>query len=216
MTPLQTILYAVLCAGFIVSLPFSPYRLSFVPKVLPILLLVWLVIAHTPFRGRPLLLAALVFSGAGDVVLEFRFNGAFIAGLISFLVAHLFYIRLMLLAASRELARYFVALPVYIPPALVAALLWPRLGALQIPVLGYVVVISTMLYTSLTRVPCNGMLVAGAAAFVVSDAVLAINKFYTPFAQARYIIMVTYYLAQLLLVRGFLNGKSHFQPIGIR
>ena len=200
----QMILYAVLCAVFIVTLPFKPYDLSFLPKVLPILLLVWLVNAHANFRGRWLLLFALVCSGAGDVILEFRYGGAFMAGLVSFLVAHLFYIRLMVLTPSRELNRYIITLPVLVPPALVAWLLWPRLGALQVPVLVYVTVISTMLYTALTRVSFNRTLVAGAAAFVVSDAVLAINKFYAPFGAAPYTIMVTYYLAQLLLVRGFL------------
>ncbi|MFZ5631074.1 MAG: lysoplasmalogenase [Spirochaetota bacterium] len=212
----QVILYAVLCAGFMATLPFTPYDLSFLPKVLPILLLVWLVNAHANFRGRWLLLFALVCSGAGDVILEFRYGGAFIAGLVSFLVAHLFYIRLMLISPSREPNRYVFALPVFVPPALVAALLWPRLGPMQVPVVVYVAVISTMLYTSLTRVSLNGALVAGAAAFVVSDAVLAINKFYSTFAEARYIIMLTYYLAQLLLVRGFLPGKSHFQPVSVR
>lgn len=204
MKPRQIILYAVLCSAFIATLPLTPYDLSFLPKVLPILLLVWQANAHANFRGRWLLLLALVCSGAGDVILEFRYGGAFIAGLVAFLIAHLFYIRLMLVHPSREINRYVLALPAFVPPALVAGMLWPRLGALQLPVLAYVAVISAMLYTSLTRASFNGTLVAGAAAFVVSDAVLAINKFYAPFAEARYIIMATYYLAQLLLVRGFL------------
>lgn len=36
----------------------------------------------------------------------------------------------------------------------------------------------------------------GAAAFMLSDAILAVNKFLLPFAGAKYAVMVTYYFAQ--------------------
>jgi len=38
--------------------------------------------------------------------------------------------------------------------------------------------------------------------FVISDSVLAINKFYQPFEAANVIIMLTYGLAQLFIVTG--------------
>lgn len=215
MTRGQIILYVVLGSAFLATLPLVPYDLSFAPKILPILLLIWITNATGNFRGRWLLLFALVFSGTGDTILEFRFEGAFIAGLVSFLVAHLFYIRLMLIRQSRDVNRYLLAFPVYAAPALVAAWLWPHLGALRVPVALYVTVISTMLYFSLTRMPLGWWVVAGATSFVVSDAVLAVNKFYAPIPGARYTIMVTYYLAQLLLVYGFLreNRVTSGRPV---
>ena len=42
----------------------------------------------------------------------------------------------------------------------------------------------------------------GALLFVISDSVLAINKFYQPFEVAGVIIMLTYGLAQLFIVEG--------------
>lgn len=205
MTQKQAGIFALLAAAFIATLPFVPYDLSFLPKVLPIIYLLWVVNGFTNFRGRWLLLFALVFSGAGDVILEFRYGGAFIAGLVSFLTAHLFYIRLLVLDLTGDSRRYFLSFPALVPPAIMAVMLWPYLGALQVPVLVYVAVISAMLYAALNRREVNLLLMAGAASFVVSDAVLAVNKFHTPFAAARYVIMGTYYLAQILLVAGFLR-----------
>ncbi|MEJ0102592.1 MAG: lysoplasmalogenase family protein [Bacteroidota bacterium] len=43
---------------------------------------------------------------------------------------------------------------------------------------------------------------AGALLFVLSDTVLAVNKFYYPFMEAGIIIMATYGVAQLLIVQG--------------
>ncbi|MFZ9939851.1 MAG: lysoplasmalogenase family protein [Bacteroidia bacterium] len=44
--------------------------------------------------------------------------------------------------------------------------------------------------------------------FVVSDAVLAFEKFIASFPGARLTVMGTYILAQLALVRGFMSGAS--------
>ena len=45
-------------------------------------------------------------------------------------------------------------------------------------------------------------MMAGALLFVISDSVLAINKFYQPFKAADVIIMLTYGLAQLFIAKG--------------
>ena len=44
----------------------------------------------------------------------------------------------------------------------------------------------------------------GALTFMVSDSLLALNKFYLAFAFADFSIMLTYALAQLLIVKGLL------------
>ena len=45
-------------------------------------------------------------------------------------------------------------------------------------------------------------MVAGALLFVLSDSILAINKFYMPFDLAGTFIMLTYGFAQYLIVQG--------------
>jgi uncharacterized membrane protein YhhN len=201
-------LYAILALAFIATLPYSPYEGSFALKVFPILLLFGAVVASAPFRGKWLLVAAVVFSGAGDVILDLTFQGNFIAGLVSFLTAHIFYVALFLSGAA---VRRNMILPTVLAvafPAAMAAFLWPHLGQMQLPVAVYIGVISSMLVTSLHRSRLNFTVIAGAIAFVISDSVLALNKFYSPFPWARYAIMATYYLAQYLIVTGVLQEQA--------
>ncbi len=201
-------LYAILALAFIATLPYSPYEGSFALKVFPILLLFGAVVASAPFRGKWLLVAAVVFSGAGDVILDLTFQGNFIAGLVSFLTAHIFYVALFLKGAA---VRRNMILPTVLAvafPAAMAAFLWPHLGQMQLPVAVYIGVISSMLVTSLHRSRLNFTVIAGAIAFVISDSVLALNKFYSPFPWARYAIMATYYLGQYLIVTGVLQEQA--------
>jgi hypothetical protein len=126
-------LYAILALAFIATLPYSPYEGSFALKVFPILLLFGAVVASAPFRGKWLLVAAVVFSGAGDVILDLTFQGNFIAGLVSFLTAHIFYVALFLKGAA---VRRNMILPTVLAvafPAAMAAFLWPHLGQMQLP-----------------------------------------------------------------------------------
>jgi len=201
-------LYALFALAFIATLPWSPYHGSFALKVLPILLLFVAAVVSAPFRGKWLLVAAIAFSGAGDVILDLTFQGNFIAGLVSFLTAHLFYVALFLQGSA---VRRQMILPTVLAvafPAAMAAFLWPHLGQMQLPVAVYIGVISSMLVTSLHRSRLNYTVIAGAIAFVISDSVLALNKFYSPFPWARYAIMATYYLAQYLIVTGVLQEQG--------
>jgi uncharacterized membrane protein YhhN len=44
----------------------------------------------------------------------------------------------------------------------------------------------------------------GAVTFMISDSVLAVNRFARPFAGAHAVVMVTYYAAQMLIARSAL------------
>jgi uncharacterized membrane protein YhhN len=201
-------LYAFFSFGFIATLPWSPYAGIFVVKVLPILLLLSLTVAAVPFVGKWLLVAAVLFSGAGDVILDLTFSGNFIAGLVSFLIAHVFYIALFLRGAALRRRMVFATVLAVAFPVVMAAFLWPHLGEMRLPVAVYIAVIASMLVTSLHRAKLNLTVVMGALAFVVSDSLLALNKFYSPFPWARYAIMATYYLAQYLIVSGVLKEQQ--------
>jgi uncharacterized membrane protein YhhN len=56
-------------------------------------------------------------------------------------------------------------------------------------------------------VPANRYFVAGAVLFVLSDSLLAINKFYQPLAFAGTLIMLTYCAAQYFIVMGFIKRR---------
>ena len=52
------------------------------------------------------------------------------------------------------------------------------------------------------------MVYSGALLFIMSDALLAINKFMNPIVQARLLIMATYISAQFLIVRGIMLHEN--------
>jgi uncharacterized membrane protein YhhN len=78
-------------------------------------------------------------------------------------------------------------------------------GAMQIPVLVYSIVISIMVLAAINRigeVP-NALKVAlGAVLFMVSDSLIAITKFGSDFAYSGFCVMLTYIVAQYLIVKG--------------
>ena len=199
--------FAILAGLFLVTLPFTPYPGSFVPKVLPIILLLLIALRASALRGRFFLIAAIFFSGCGDLFLELTFQGAFIAGLASFLTAHLCYIALFAFSFQAQRRWIVFSLLGVALPASMAIFLWPHLGPLQIPVAAYVTAIATMFLASLNRRVVNPWVICGAAFFILSDSILALNRFYAPIPAARYAIMVTYYLAQFLIVTGIADER---------
>ena len=177
----------------------------FKPLTTALILLVALQAKHAPTPAyRPLIVAGLVCSLAGDVFLMLP-RERFVAGLLSFLFAHLFYIAAFVsggAGASSWSAWAGAALLAY--GASMLRLLWPRLGSLKAPVLVYVGVILLMVWLALGRwlgaqAPGSGLAAAGALLFAASDSLLAWNRFRGEFASAPAIILVTYFPAQLLI-----------------
>ncbi len=144
--------------------------------------------------------AALAFSLAGDVLLMVPAD-LFIAGLAAFLFGHLAYLAGFWVRGPGAMALAVAAVAVSAVVAPVAARILKGLArqpALRRPVLLYMVVISAMLATALA----TGNVVAGvgAALFVLSDTMIAWNRFVRPFRGADVGIMITYHLGQAALV----------------
>jgi len=174
-------------------------------KPLATLLILALALSLTPARPEYqwAIAAGLVLSTAGDVFLMLP-RDRFVAGLASFLLAHLCYLR----AFSIEVpfgAGLLLWLPFFAAGGMVVALVWPGLKpALRGPVVVYVIVIAAMAGQATGRWYVSGSMVAlaaavGAGLFVVSDAVLAIDRFRWPFRAARAVTLSTYWAAQLLI-----------------
>jgi sterol desaturase/sphingolipid hydroxylase (fatty acid hydroxylase superfamily)/uncharacterized membrane protein YhhN len=161
--------------------------------------------------GRGWLLAALVGSLAGDVFL--MFDGFFIPGLVAFLLAHLAYIA-RLRQDAPWLARRRALLGVAAVGLGVYALLWTGglPAALRLPVAVYVCAIGLMAAQAFGRAgvlrdtPAR-LVAAGAACFMVSDTLLAINRFVTPLPVQALWVLGSYYAAQGLLVMGLLRTR---------
>ncbi len=172
-----------------------------------------LAIVLVAARARPLwaggrfdlyFLAALAASLTGDVVL--MFPGYFIAGLLAFLVAHLFYIALFRQGVAWFPSRraLFATLAV---GAAMYAFLFSHLGpVLRVAVAAYVVVIALMAAQAIGRATvlrdkASIMVAIGAGFFMLSDALLATNRFAYALPMAQLWVLSTYYVAQILIVR---------------
>jgi uncharacterized membrane protein YhhN len=153
-------------------------------------------------RYRYAVVAGLFTSLVGDIFLMLPW-GFFIAGLISFLIAQLIYIYAF--RSGRTLRMKFLGmLPFLFFGAAIYAILLPGLNGLAIPVAVYVVVILTMAWQAWDQwddVRARWALLAflGAVSFVISDSLLAFNKFGEPFAAARALTLTTYFSAQWLI-----------------
>ncbi|MBP6025576.1 lysoplasmalogenase [Ferruginibacter sp.] len=189
------------------------------PLLLPVLILL-LATATPAIAGKRIMLAALVFSWVGDIFLLIEDKNPlfFIFGLASFLTTHILYIIYFLSIRNNQIS-LLKKQPLLIAVVLVYGivlvwLLFPTLADLKIPVMVYAAVICTMLLCSLhiflkVNKPANTFFVLGALLFVLSDSLLAINKFYQPFAFAGVCIMLTYCAAQYFIVTGFIKQQQH-------
>ncbi len=181
------------------------------PLLMPLLFLYFLSTLQSTAGSNRSIIAALLFSWVGDIFLLFDSQNSlyFIFGLCAFLVAHIFYIFFFHAVRLAEAIKpkAFLLIPVVVYYAVLISLLSPGLGEMKLPVRVYGVVVCFMLMLALHMLfiknkKAGALMAGGAFLFVISDSLLAVNKFYTSFAGADIIIMLTYGLAQLLIVEG--------------
>ncbi len=173
-------------------------------------------------KGQKFLAAGLIFSLAGDILLMFDADPQFfLYGLSAFLLAHIFYILFFYSILRKEkiqpVSWLFILVAIYYGSLIF--ILYPVLGDMKVPVLIYGFIISTMFVLALhmPRILINKAgkwMAAGAAFFVLSDSMLAFNKFYQAFPFAGFCIMISYAAAQFCILTGglyYLNEKLKIQ-----
>ncbi|WP_181178966.1 lysoplasmalogenase [Methylibium rhizosphaerae] len=183
--------------------------LAFVFKPLATVLVIAHAAGSTGDTGvrRRWVLAGLVLSLAGDVALLWPQQG-FLPGLVAFLLAHLCY--LVAFTRGVRLAAQPLAFAAYaLVAGAVLSFLWPGVPApLQLPVLAYVVALAAMAAQAAcwwwhargSGLDARARLAAlGGALFVLSDALLATDKFQGPLPHASVWVLSTYWLAQWLI-----------------
>jgi uncharacterized membrane protein YhhN len=177
------------------------FGLGWILKIIPILLLIGYVWLRLKGQPRLFLLLGLIFSLTGDVLLSL--DGLFIQGLGAFLLAQLTYATLFFKQArlSTQGAVFGCAILMFI--VIAAWQIVPHTGEMKWVVLAYMGAISLMAISAGFRADPHFLLTAlGAATFMLSDTLIAVNKFVAPFPWAGIAIMLTYYLAQLTIILG--------------
>ncbi|HJV22047.1 MAG TPA: lysoplasmalogenase [Holophagaceae bacterium] len=179
-------------------------RRFFAFKPLTTLLILGLAALAPASTARAWMLAGLGLSLVGDVCLLFHGNRAFLGGLGSFLIAHLAFIAAFCGGvAAGPPPRWTLLL---VPYALVlGGVLWRRTGALRGPVLIYALVLLGMALAAaraqaVLGTPAAAWGLAGALTFVVSDSLLAVDRFVHPHPRAQVGILATYWAALAGLV----------------
>src|SRR5262245_6670189 len=160
-------------AGYAVGLRQDWPLLRLATKPVPVLcLLVW-VLSQANDRYARLIATGLALSAVGDVLLEFP--ALFVAGLASFLCAHISYIIAFLTVGPR--LHPFRAVPFLFWLVSAFAKMRPGLGEMAIPVTVYVTVIGVMMWRAAARVgdvPGAMPAAIGAVLFGLSDTLIGL------------------------------------------
>lgn len=200
--------------GYLISMQGDIMPLKFILKPGTIvLMIVWVATARGITNTyRNWIMAGLSLSAVGDAFLLMKGDQWFMFGVFSFLIAHVLYIT----AFATRLKFAKLHLLAVVPIAVYAFLLLRGLhggmfgeggsgGGMWIPVVVYVIVISLMAWGAvMTR---SGTAIVGAVLFIISDSLLAWNKFVSPFEGSGYAVMITYYLAQGLIAASVFARK---------
>jgi|GEM_PF-290528 len=173
-------------------------------KILPILLLIftlgksWTNLAK---KGK-LILIALVFSLFGDSFLALPGSGYFVPGLGSFLIAQLIYAYAFSLGSKPQ---WLYSLPFLLFGLTFFYFLSSHLGNLLVPVSVYISAICLMGWRAASR-DANRKIyqlaLFGALVFMLSDSIIAYSMFLNRELNrtiASLLIMITYYLAQVMI-----------------
>jgi len=183
--------------------------------VISLLVFFWIHSKRFNVKLRYLTVLALLFSLMGDILLMFvdRSPNYFLFGLVAFLVAHIMYISVFLLHRNTLIYPFRFSAILIVYGLGLYSFLQDGLNDMLFPVLIYMLVILIMVNTAFLRIKQTSSLsynlvFIGAITFAISDSILALNKFNTPIAYSSLGIMLTYGLAQYLIVLGILKHRT--------
>jgi len=194
----------------LIGVVFKIPSLVFIFKPLILLSLLTLYVVSVSKRNK-MYIAALIFSFFGDVFLLFSGELYFIVGLVSFLIAHILFIKIVLnrIQKSSTVNIIISIISFLVLLFVLLSFLYSSLNELLIPVIIYGITITTFGVVSMldylnTKSKKSLLMLIGAIVFITSDSILAINKFYNPDEFLAISVMVTYIVAQYLIYRSMI------------
>lgn len=181
-----------------------------------ILLIVWLLINGGYQSPTIYFLSGLLFSLVGDIFLMVP-DEKFTAGLVSFLLAHLAYIRgFTIFGINFSSGLILISVVIgsigfVILKKLLNSLGLQNQGNLRLPIIVYAIIICFMLisaFSTMITPITNWKLIpaitvsVGAILFFISDTTLAWNRFIYSLPLGRLIVIISYHLAQITITLG--------------
>lgn len=182
------------------------------PMLMPILILyVFIYSTGVITLPRLLLAAALICSWIGDIFLMWQEEqDYFLIGLGAFLIAQLLYAFILAKASFKSIRFELKPLtPLLLYAGLLLFALVRNAGEMTPAVVVYGICIMTMLGVARlrrwgTNTESYKLAFLGALLFVISDSILALNKFVFEIPVASFFVMGTYVVAQYYLMKGVL------------
>ena len=165
------------------------------------------LIGNADQKFKIIILLALLFSWFGDTFLMLQRDNPlfFILGLGSFLFAHIAYIVGFKKFNARApiSIQASVSIVFFLYTIALLYVLWDGLVDMKIPVVLYAIVLTIMGVVGVIKnYRVNNLIVVGVMLFIVSDSMIAYDKFVEPITSSRFLIMSSYILAQFLIIRG--------------
>lgn len=217
-TRILSIVYFVIGLLFIISHYYHNSNMALISKVLimpPLMVIFILNLKLDSNRLHKYMFAGLFFSWIGDVLLEVPGGGEimFMAGLGGFLISLVLYAVVFFAAPGRNEIfhnRFYLLIPVLLYGFAMGLYLYDHLDEMRLPVIVYETAMISMLAGAVSRIgkvnrTSYFMVLTGAILFIISDSVLALNKFVQPVPLSTLIIMGTYIAAQWLIATGYIK-----------
>lgn len=206
---MNMILPALALVAALVFLAFETSLRVYAPlvKMIPVAVLALMLQRSPGGAGRNLAVAGLLVSALADFAIEYRF----LAGLVTFLIAHLFYIGAFTMVDSRW--RWARLAPIALWAVFALPFLARGAGALRVPVVLYGVVIFVMIWRAAAAAGpkpgwnSGGLGLIGAILFGISDTLLGYNRFVAPFPGSDVVVIGTYWAGQTLIALSFMRPR---------
>jgi len=169
------------------------FLFDFILKPIPI----WCIALYCFNQNKYLLSIGLIFGSIGDILLTNSEEIFFILGLGSFLIGHIFYIIYFIKNYQYNLKGLILSIFIIIASIGLSFILIPALSKnFLLPVLIYIITITIMTISTTFYKNFNFIVITGAILFLISDTIIAWNKFIHPIPHSHLYIMILYYLGQ--------------------
>jgi len=220
----QILLLASIVSSFLywssLVLPFSGYLHAGI-KWVSIGTLTLIIVRLIKGRQDMFLLAALFFHSLGDVVLAHPYQDLLMYSIGPFLLGHIFYIftfksdlpaTYQILKHTLSRAKKILIAASFIYTVIMACILIPPLldTHLVYPIIVYMLVVSTMVVLSVLPQYRSPWMTFGCWMYIISDSLIAINKFYMPLPpMLDACSWPLYYIGQIFISLGLMKEKNN-------
>lgn len=195
--------FLVVSVIFLSSISVLPFPVFVLLKITPALLAASIAYLYSERKGKHLLTITFLFLAIGDLLLGLNRTKYFIFALIVFLIGNVLLLIYMIPFAGRKSTGIIRGSTILLYSLVAAFYILPNSGKFLLPVMVYLIVISSMSLISALNISRRQWLIfIGAAAFILSDSIIAFDKFVHPVSGSLPVILVLYYTAVYCLCFG--------------